>query len=298
MVVCDGIGYLVAAGIPMLAFEWDETSAYRSERDRRSELLFGAFLLIRKSFPCFSFHPYPTATMYFRNADVATAMQEAIAVVNGEHELPCLYDPYSGNGRQSDPDAYIQRLRSSEAYIDLFHSPQIPFSDLIALLRPRYRINDHDFRPTFVAGVFDRLDAGSRFVQIAIHYFVRAARLICEHFIEEAGLNLNLVVEAIAQDVANVHGIKDKKRAIKTLQETLSLPYDHMGFLGELYSARNEFLAHIDKDMFTDEEKINDPDRYCYEHFESVSWLIRRYIKHRSAERANLATTGPVGPLP
>ena len=91
------------------------------------------------------------------------------------------------------------------------------------------------------------------------------------------------MLESIVEDFSRIFSIKDKKQAIKKLQDTVLLPYDHMEFLEELYSARNEFLAHIDKDMFTKSQNVNDPDRYCYEYFESVSWLIRRYVKQLSA---------------
>ncbi len=124
--------------------------------------------------------------------------------------------------------------------------------------------------------------ASSRLIHIAIHYFVNAARLIHEHFIEDAGLNLNLVLEAIIEDFGAAHDIADKKQVIDALQKTVTLPFGHMECLSDLYLARNEFLAHIDVDMFTENQNVNDPDGYCYEHFESVSWLIRRYIKYQS----------------
>ncbi len=283
-VACGSVAYLLSSGVPMLVSESAPDDA--RWREQRRELLFGAFLLTRKSFPCFSFHPLPTASMHFKNTSTAEGISRAIAVIDGKDELPCLYDPYMGTGNAPDPWAYIKHIRSSEAYVDLFHAPQIPFAELIASLQAQYTIRDHYFRPEFVAGLYQLMNASSRLVHIAVHYFVNAARLVHEHFIEDAGLNLNLVLEAIIEDVAAVHGLKDKKRAIETLQNTVTLPYGHMEFLEELYEARNEFLAHIDKEMFTEEQNINDPDRYCYEHFESIAWLIRRYIRLRSGEQS------------
>ena len=285
-VVCGTVAYLLASGVPMLVSESSPNDARWWERGKHRELLFGAFLLIRKSFPCFSFHPLPTASMYFKNTSTAEAISRAVAVINGKDKLPCLYNPYMGTGNDSDSVAYIEHIRSSEAYVDLFHAPQIPFPELIASLQIQYTIHDQYFRPEFVAGLCQRMNESSRLVHIAVHYFVNAARLVHEHFIEDAGLNLNLVLEAIIEDVAAVHGLKDKKKAIETLQNTVTLPYSNMEFLEELYEARNEFLAHVDKEMFTEEQNISDPDRYCYEHFESVGWLIRRYIKHRSGEQS------------
>jgi hypothetical protein len=284
-VVCEDIAYLISAGIPMLVSELPDGTEWWEGRKRR-ELLFGALLLTRKRFPCFSFHPRSVAAMYFKDTDITEAITRAVDVIAGERVLPCLYDPYTGEGDTSNPVAYIKRLRALDSYVDLFHAPQIPFPELITQLRPQYTISGRHFRPQFVAELYRKLDASSRLIHIAIHYFVNAARLIHEDFIEDAGLNLNLGLEAIVDDFGGVSAISDKRQAVKKLQTTVNLPDGHMEFLEELYLARNEFLAHIDRDMFTKFQKIDDPDRYCYEHFESVSWLIRRYIKQGAAEQS------------
>lgn len=284
-VVCDDIAYLSSCGVPMLASECPPDNTRWWERGRQTEMFFGALLLTRKAFPCFSFHPLPTATIHFKNTTLSDALLCAIAVLKGNEDLPCLYDPYMGTGNDSDPASYIHGIRSLDAYIDLFHAPQVPFLDLVESLQAQYRFSERHFRASFVKQLYQRLNRSSRLVQIAIHYFVNAARLIHEHFIEDAGMNLNLVLEAIIEDFAATHNITDKRHAIEALRNTVALPYGHMESLEELYWARNEFLAHIDKEMFTDTQNTNDPDRYCYEHFESVSWLIRRYVKHQLAEQ-------------
>lgn len=278
-VVCENIAYLISAGIPMLVSKSPATATNWWERDKRRELLFGALMLTCKQFPCFSFHPHPIASIHFKNADITEAITQAVDVIACKRELPCLYDPYIGKGDTFNPVAYIKRLRALDTYIDLFHAPQIPLPDIVTKLRPQYTISDRHFRPQFVAELYRKLDASSRFVHIAVHYFVNAARLIHEDFVEDAGLNLNLVVDAIVDDFGCVASIADKRRTVEKLRSTIRLPHGHMEFLEELYWARNEFLAHIDRDMFTESQNIGDPDRYCYEHFESVSWLIRRYIK-------------------
>lgn len=284
-VICENIAYLISAGIPMLVSKSQDASTSWCERDKHKELLFGSFLLSRKSFPCFSFHPQPVATIHFKNANISEAITYAVEIISSNREIPCLYDPYGGKGDTSNPAEYIKRLRLLDMYIDLFHAPQIPFPEFIAKLCTKYTISHQHFRPEFISGFYRKLNYSSRLIHIAVHYFVNAARLIQEHFIEDAGLNLNLVLEAIIEDLSNVFSIKDKRQAIKKLQTTILLPYYYMGFLEELYDARNEFLAHIDKDMFTKSQNINDPDRYCFEHFESISWLVRRYVKHQSASQ-------------
>jgi hypothetical protein len=288
-VVSENIAYLISAGIPTVVSESPATTSHRWERGKRRELLFGALMLIRKDFPCFSFHPHPVATIHFKDMDITKAISQAVDVIACVRELPCLYDPYTGKGDVSDPVAYIKQLRALDTYIDLFHAPQIPFPDLLTKLRPKYTISDRHFRPQFVSGLYRTLVESSRLVHIAVHYFVNAARLIHEDFIEDAGLNLNLVLEAIVDDFSRVASITDKRRAIEKMRSTIKLPGGHMEFLEELYWARNEFLAHIDRDMFTESQNIGDPDRYCYEHFASVSWLIRRYIKQIAAERVDAA---------
>lgn len=80
----------------------------------------------------------------------------------------------------------------------------------------------------------------------------------------------------------NFRSIHNKRTAAESFQESVLLPYGHMEFLEELYDARNMFLAHIDEDMYTNNQSIGDPDSYCYEHYESVSWLITRYIRYKN----------------
>ena len=201
-------------------------------------------------------------------------------------DLPCLYNPYFNNTQQPNPREHVERIRSKDAYVDLFHSPQVPFLKLTDQLKTQYDISDRPIDPQFVSSVYEKLYPSGRYIQIAIHYFTNASRLIYEHFIEDAGLNLNLVLEAVIKDFMVVNSITDKKRAIAGIKNTIELPGCHMEFLEELYWARNEFLAHIDDHMFTEMQNINDPDRYCYEHFESISWLLRRYLKFKDAEGA------------
>lgn len=279
-VVCENIAYSVLSGIPILLRKLPPANTNWWEFNKPTELLFGAFLLTRKCFPSFSFHPLPIATLHFKNTNISAALKSAEDVIVNERKLPCLYNPYTAKKDNFESMAYIKELRASDSYVDLFHAPQIPFSELIENLRQRYNIPKRQIKPCFVANIYQILSSNSRLVHIAIHYFVNAARLIHEHFIEDAGLNLNLVLEAIIEDFGDLESISDKLQVIEKLRDTIKLPNNHMEFLEELYFARNEFLAHIDKDMFTEFENINDPDRYCYQHYESVSWLIRRYIKN------------------
>ena len=188
-VICENIAYLISAGIPMLVSESQDASKIWWERGKYSELLYGALLLTRKSFPCFSFHPHPVATIHFKGTNISEAIIQTVGIISSKRELPCLYDPYSGKGEPSNPAAYIKRLRSLDTYIDLFHAPQIPFSDLVAELCTQYKISQQRFRPEFVTGLYRKLNSSSRLIHIAVHYFVNATRLIHEHFIGARGFH-------------------------------------------------------------------------------------------------------------
>ncbi len=264
-VVCDEIAYLVPSGIPMLVTRKGCSGIWHDDK-RRQVVLHGSLLLTRKRFPCFSFNPFPAVTLFFRDTTLQNAVSGIIDVIEGKDQLDGLHSPFNSRGstKPIDPHYYIKKIHS------------INPSD--------YEISDHHYRSEFVAELYQRMSACNRLVHIAIYYYVNCSRLMKEHFIEEAGLNLNLALEAVISDFANSNGIKEKKQAIGALRNTVKLPFYHMDFLKELYDARNEFLAHIDKDMFTTDQSISDPDGYCYEHFESVGWLIRRYIKHRLGE--------------
>ncbi len=134
-VVCENIAYSVSYGIPMLLRELPASSTNWLELNKHTELFFGAFLLTRKSFPSFSFHPHPVATLHFKNTNISEAIKYAEDVIVNKRELPCLYNPHTDNKVDFDSMAYIKELRASDSYIDLFHAPQIPFPDLIEKLR-------------------------------------------------------------------------------------------------------------------------------------------------------------------
>lgn len=287
-VVCENIAYVVHNGIALLIEPLPEDLANWWEHGRRHEMLYGSFLLVRNNFPCFCFHPLPVASIHFRDDgkdNLHAAIEKSQAAIDGTLDLPCLYNPYSGQMAQADPSKYITDLRAQNAYVDLFHAPQLPFLEVLAQLRPRYTFMEHRIRLQFVQGWFKKLMSASRHIHIAVHYFVNAARLVHENFPEDAGLNLNLVLEAIIEDFSRLNAIPDKRQAIDVLKARVQLPYGHMDNLEDLYWARNEYLAHIDDQMFTEMQNIGDPDRYCYEHFESVAWLIKRYVRYHGAEQ-------------
>ena len=267
-VICDDIAYLVSSGIPMLATSKGCNDLFWHDDTQRKIMLHGALLLTRKRFPCFSFHPFPAVTLFFKDTTIQKATSGIISVLEGGDNLDGLYFPFSTSDRTK------QLISNIDSHHDI---------KKIRLINPGdYEISDSHYKTNFVSELYRRMSVCNRLVHIAIYYYVNCSRLMKEHFIEEAGLNLNLTLEAVILDFANLSDIKDKKNAILALRDTIVLPFCHMDFLKELYDARNEYLAHIDREMFTIDQNISDPDRYCYEHFESISWLLRIYINYRN----------------
>lgn len=210
-------------------------------------------------------------------------LSRAKGILKGSRTAPILYDPYKRDYSNAD-EAWkkIERIRSKPEYIDLFHCKRMPFRRQVDIWSQSFEFSDHKPSPLAVKRYFNMFRRSSRFIHIALHYFVTASRLIHNDFIEDGGLNLQLTVEALIRDFMELHSIRNKRMAAQRFQDSVLLPYAHMEFLEELYDARNLFLAHIDEDMYTENQNIDDPDRYCYEHFESVSWLISRYIRYKN----------------
>jgi len=292
-VVYNNIAYVLHNGIPLLISSRQlgkQNVAWGL--DKKIELLYGSFLFMEKSFPCCSFYPYSfsAAAMHFKtygNLRLNEIIASSKKAIDGKIVLPCLQPAKLNSIQKQNPSEHINQVRLEDAYVDLSHSPRIPFMELIEQLKLQYDISDTPINPKFVSSVYEKLNASSRYIQIAIHYFINASRLWDEHFLEDAGLNLNLVLEAVVKDFMVENSIKDKKSAIEIMKDTIELPDYHMEFIEELYWARNEFLAHIDDHMFTEMQNINDPDRYCYEHYESISWLLHRYLNIKDAEQTH-----------
>ncbi len=240
----------------------------------------------RRSFPEFNFFPYGEATIIFRSNEIPNlpaCLSRAKKILRGTKTITLLYNPYKRDFSNSDEARKeIMRIRSMPEYVDLFNCKKLPFRKQVEQWSQSFQFSDYKMSALAVKRYYNMFRKSSRFIHIAIHYFVTASRLIHNHFIEDAGLNLQLTVEALIRDFMDFRSIHNKRTAAESFQKEVLLPDYHMEFLEELYDARNMFLAHIDEDMYTDNQNIDDPDRYCYEHYESVSWLITRYIRYKN----------------
>jgi len=284
-VLLDVCGYSYYKNIPLYLQIFNRGNLDESLKAPSCELMYAAFLITRRSFPAYSFFPYGKATIVFKSTtkpDLSKVLTKVKGIFSGKRTIPILYNPYKpGKSNFEEAREKINRILSKLEYINLFHCKRIPFHKQVELWSQSFLFSDHKPSPIAVKRYFNVFQRSSRYIRIAIHYFVTASRLIQNDFIENGGLNLQLTVEALIRDFMEFHSIRNKRTASQRFQDSVLLPYAHMEALVDLYDSRNLFLAHIDEDMYTEEQNIGDPDRYCYEHYESVSWLITRYIKYK-----------------
>lgn len=285
-VLCESFGYAHYKRIPLQLRIIDLSNLDKARKDPGEELLQAAFLMTRRSFPAFNFFPLYNAGITFRSDEIPSLpvlLLQAKRILNGTKTVPLLYNLYKRDvSNSNEAHKEIMRIRSMPEYVDLFHCKKLPFRRQVEQWSQSFQFSNHKTSALAVTRYYNMFRRSSRFIHIALHYFVTASRLIHDHFIEDAGLNLQLTVEAAIRDFMNFRSIRDKRTAAERFKESVLLPYGHMEFLDELYDARNKFLAHIDEDMYTGNQSIDDPDAYCYEHYESVSWLITRYIRYKS----------------
>jgi len=285
-ITCQDITYFRYKNIPFNVGVVDPKEGGKWIPSRNEELFYASIIITKKHFPCFSFFPHSSASINIKSEKKLPPKQIILKtkhIVDGKTKIPILYNPYNSDySNAKEARNFIEHIRAEKEYIDFFDCKKMPFKKQIELLSRSYEFSDHRINPVTVKKYYNLFSKSSRYIHIALHYFVNASRLIFNHFIEDAGLNLQLTMEALIKDFMRFHSIKNKKRAIKRLRESVRLPYYHMEFLEELYDARNKFLAHIDDYMYTDKQNVSDPDRYCFEHFESICWLIIRYIKYKN----------------
>ncbi|OGU58996.1 MAG: hypothetical protein A2V66_16365 [Ignavibacteria bacterium RBG_13_36_8] len=174
-----------------------------------------------------------------------------------------------------------QKYCSSNEFIDYHLVKRKNFQKQIQKLVGKYEFSEFAINKISFGKILNIISHQSRLLGIALHYFYNAGRLINNNFIEDAGVNLNMVLESLIKDFMNIKNIQNKRLGIEQFNKTLKLNSTFVEWLEELYSARNEFLAHIDNDMFTFSERINDPDSYCYMHYGSISWLLIKYFYYR-----------------
>lgn len=281
------VGYFVYKQIPFY-FDYQEanqtpTSIFPSSLSTR-DIFQASILLSHKHFPIFVFPPHSPAYIYIKTEKILSPdylIEKVTKIIDGDEKIPVLYDLWKTQDF-SDTMKIIEQTRNEKEYIDLFHANQIPFPDLVSHLSKSFEFSEIEPNVSSAEFFFGAIADSPRYIQIALHYLINAARLMRNFFIEDAAINLNLTREAIFTDYMKVANIHNKKTAIsKLFSEELKLTEDKMDWHDELYEARNEFLAHVDNEMFTPEQNISDPDRYCYDHYEDICDLIIEYMNIR-----------------
>ncbi len=285
-VLCDTVGYSYFKNIPLYLRVLDLNNKYGFRKDTNEVLIHASFLLTKREFPAFNFYNLGEGSIIIKSESkpkLSEILTQAKAILKFSKKVPILYNPYDYNyTNYRDAQEKIKVIRANKEYIDLFHCKKRPLKKQVDIWSRSFEFSKHKPSVLAVKRYYNMLEKSSRFIHIALYYFITASRLMHNNFIEDGGLNLQLTVEALIRDFMELHSIKKKNVTIEQFIANVALPHFHMEFLEELYDARNEFLAHIDEDMFTQEQNIDDPDRYCYEHFESVSWLITRYIRYKN----------------
>lgn len=284
ILIGNQIGYFVHRQIPFyfeIHSNVQESEQLFSQFLPTRELLQASLLFSDKRFPIFVFSPISHADIHIRSDDEITTENlcaKIRGIVDGNEQIPLLYDPYQTH-EYGEAQSLIKRIRGEKEYVDLFHSRQIPFTDLIGLLSKSFEFSEFDVNVISIESYYHRLLECPRAIHIALYYIINAARLLSSFYTEDAAINLNLASEAIIKDYLKVSGIQDKKKAIeRLLLEDLKFNQEKVDWYLELYEARNEFLAHIDEGMFTPSQSISDPDAYCYDHYEDILDLVIGYI--------------------
>jgi len=285
-VLCDEVGYSRFKGIPLWFSIEEKEKRGHYRYSEKATILKAAFLITNRNFPVYNFPPHFDKCAIYISSDTKPALRDVLKrvklIMRGTVKPPVLYRPIQSNDSHEERISKIMAIRSKPEYIDLFQCKRKPFMQLLSEWRYSYSFTDHKCTPQAVKRYYNLFDKSSRFIHIALYYYNNAASLTIGNYIEDAGINLHLSLEAIIRDYMDFHSIKNKRKAIEHFISKVWPPDWGTDYLDDLWKSRNQFLAHIDENMFTVEQNIHDPDEYCYDTFESITYLITRYIRYKN----------------
>ena len=277
-VLCGEVGYAKLYGIP-LCFSVSNKQIIKPYRCPKMTLLNAAFLFTNRQFPLYHFHKGSNGYIFISSENkpnLTQVLERVKLILNGKIRLPILYDtcitPY---------EYRTLTMKKEPEYIDLLHCKQTSLQQRLYEIKNMYTFGKRKCSSVMVKKHYNDFLKSSRLIHVAIHYYTNAANLTNDNYTEDAGINLYLAVEAIIKDYMVLESIKDKAKAVRLLLTKIWPPDWGTDYLIDLWQARNEFLAHIDDKMFSKEERSNDSDLYCSDTFESVSWLITKYIEYQ-----------------
>ena len=284
-VLCDVVGYSRFKEIPLWFNVVDKKHIGSFGYDARETILKAAFLITNRSFPAYNFSSRSgKCAIYFSSntkPDLRDILKRVKLILRGAVKPPVLW-PIRSGANYEERQSKIMAIRSKSEYIDLVHCKRKPFIQLLSDWRGGYSFAEHKCSPLAVKRYYNLFVKNSRYIHIALYYYNNAASLTRENHIEDAGINLNLSVEAIIRDYMDFHSIKNKRKAVDSFISKVWPPEWGTDYLEDLWKSRNQFLAHIDENMFTKNQSIGDPDEYCYDTFESITYLITRYIRYKN----------------
>ncbi len=284
-VLCDGVGFSCYKGMPLWFSVINTENRENYKYHEKPTLLRAAFLITHRDFPLYNFPLYSRKCAIYissnKEPDLGDTLKRVKSIMRGTIKPPLLYAP----AKSANHEKRLQKItdiRSKPEYIDLFHCKRKPFAQLLNEWRGRYSFANRSCSPEAVKRYFNLFSKNSRFIHIALYYYCNAASLTRENHIEDAGINLHLSLDAIIRDYMAFHSIKNKRKAVESFISKVWPPDWGRDYLDDLYKSRKQFLAHIDENMFTIDQRIHDPDEYCYDTFESITYLITRYIRYKN----------------
>ncbi len=298
-ILFDDVGYACFNGIPLFFSIYDKSGALSYRDNSKQAVIETAFQFTNREFPPYKFHFKESKATIFISSQAKPSLKEIFIrvklILNGTIKPPALYNPHIRSvDSYDDRMRAIKLIREQPEYIDLFNCKRLPVVKLLNDWRGRYRFSKQKSSIKTVKDCYKLLAQSTRLVHVASYYYNNAASLVRDGYIEDAGINLHLAVEAIVKDFMVSHSIKDKRKAVDKLISKIWPPDWKIDYLEDLWKSRNKFLAHIDENMFTDDQSISDPDEYCYDTFESVSYLITKYaeyVKEQSEKIPKVSST-------
>lgn len=285
-VLCDEIGFSCFKGIPLWFSVTDKKNRENYRYHEKPTILKAAFLITNREFPVYNFPPHSIKCAIYISSDTKPDLRDILKrvklILRGAVKPPVLYRPIRSGASNEERMSKIMAIRSKPEYIDLIHCKRKPFIQLLSEWRGGYSFAERKCSPKAVRKYYNLFVKCSRFIHISLYYYNNAASLTRENHIEDGGINLHLSLEAIIRDYMDFHSIKNKRKAVESFISKVWPPNWGTDYLDDLWKSRNQFLAHIDEDMFTVDQKIHDPDEYCYDTFESITYLITRYIRYKN----------------
>lgn len=285
-VLCDTVGYSRFKGIPLWFSVSDRNVKFNYKSIPKSVLLYSAFLITYREFPRYNFPLHlSSCTIYISTSskpDLPKILRRVKLILNGSVKPSILYSPTKSIISHEDRMSKIMEIRSKPEYIDLFHCKRKPFAQLLNEWRGSFSFSQYKCLPIAVENYYSLFVNSSIFIHIALYYYYKAACLTRDDYIEDAGINLHLSLEAIIKDFMDLHLLKNKRKAVENLIINVWPHSWGTEYIEDLWKSRNQFLAHIDENMFTKDQNICDPDQYCYDTFESITYLITRYIRYKN----------------